>query len=535
MEPLLGCLERKSADFRLASLHSQYGSTESLGPGPGHDDAIAHLDRFNEQLYQLMMKLCVEDPQKEIDSSWFAKFGLEGLGGETLAKLKTKCCAGSNELYEITRVLAGTKMMYDKYSVNQASVPPVYVAEYARTDTKWLGFQHLKTYEDRKKFYFTTLASENVPSARWISVTGLNKQVVRELGLRYHMHTVDIKNALKVDCKAMIDNCAAGQFVVLPVLKLRYNTHDDSASTIDARWFSIQSEAVRIFVVSRENTLITIEQSKSDMWDSVRHRINVAWSATRKKDNDFLLCCLLHAVVNAWNLVIDQIEGCINGLKHQLDVVKLKDFDIDAVHNVKQELSSAYRILKHNRAVLDGLIPSRMEEMSEKKISERDLKDNIRHFRDIQTNFSQVFEDIENGVSICLEVIEEYASKVANVNSEVTAKQGKVMFVLTCVTVQLAPITILAGIYGMNFDQDSEYNLPELRWEYGYVWWWVVVIIVEVLTAVVLRWLGLYEFKEFFVTRKQSMPPPHKDIRPEYAHEHQESSANSYVSITGPA
>ena len=37
------------------------------------------------------------------------------------------------------------------------------------------------------------------------------------------------------------------------------------------------------------------------------------------------------------------------------------------------------------------------------------------------------------------------------------------MRVLTVITIIFMPLTLIAGIYGMNFD-----NMPELHWHFGY-------------------------------------------------------------------
>jgi magnesium transporter len=31
------------------------------------------------------------------------------------------------------------------------------------------------------------------------------------------------------------------------------------------------------------------------------------------------------------------------------------------------------------------------------------------------------------------------------------------------------PLTFIAGVYGMNFDRSSPWNMPELGWDFGYV------------------------------------------------------------------
>ncbi|WP_235087178.1 CorA family divalent cation transporter [Chromobacterium sp. Beijing] len=41
------------------------------------------------------------------------------------------------------------------------------------------------------------------------------------------------------------------------------------------------------------------------------------------------------------------------------------------------------------------------------------------------------------------------------------------MRVLTVLTMIFMPLTLIAGIYGMNFEY-----MPELKWHYGYHWLW---------------------------------------------------------------
>ena len=36
------------------------------------------------------------------------------------------------------------------------------------------------------------------------------------------------------------------------------------------------------------------------------------------------------------------------------------------------------------------------------------------------------------------------------------------------ISVIFMPLTLIAGIYGMNFDGDGPWSMPELRWRYGY-------------------------------------------------------------------
>jgi magnesium transporter len=45
---------------------------------------------------------------------------------------------------------------------------------------------------------------------------------------------------------------------------------------------------------------------------------------------------------------------------------------------------------------------------------------------------------------------------------------NEIMKVLTIMSTIFIPLSFIAGVYGMNFSNDSPWNMPELYWRYGY-------------------------------------------------------------------
>ena len=52
--------------------------------------------------------------------------------------------------------------------------------------------------------------------------------------------------------------------------------------------------------------------------------------------------------------------------------------------------------------------------------------------------------------------------------SAVSFRMNEIMGILTVVGAIFLPLSFLTGLYGMNFDQSSPWNMPELRFPYGY-------------------------------------------------------------------
>ncbi len=62
-----------------------------------------------------------------------------------------------------------------------------------------------------------------------------------------------------------------------------------------------------------------------------------------------------------------------------------------------------------------------------------------------------------------------------HINNKIDFEQNRIFKILTVATICIALPTLVAGIYGMNFD-----NMPELQWAYGYP----LVILVMILCAI---------------------------------------------------
>jgi magnesium transporter len=45
---------------------------------------------------------------------------------------------------------------------------------------------------------------------------------------------------------------------------------------------------------------------------------------------------------------------------------------------------------------------------------------------------------------------------------------NEVMKVLTIISTIFIPLSFVAGVYGMNFSDTSPWNMPELKWYWGY-------------------------------------------------------------------
>ena len=86
-------------------------------------------------------------------------------------------------------------------------------------------------------------------------------------------------------------------------------------------------------------------------------------------------------------------------------------------------------------------------------------------YRDLYDHAIQVIERTEDLRDVTSGLRDFYLSSMSN-------RMNEIMKVLTCFATIFLPLTFLAGIYGMNFE-----DMPELKWGWAYPALWVMFIV----------------------------------------------------------
>ena len=301
---------------------------------------------------------------------------------------------------------------------------------------------------------------------------------------------------------------------------------------ISGRFLTISVEAVSIFVVEEENTIVTVQEKPGDCWVKVRENLKNPRSLVRDRDMHFLIYRLLDQTVDS---LFPVVEGMLLLLhcyemmlmtqgrkltmeevdkekarrekihklntqmkKHRAEGLSLlhvpQKFDIMAIHNLKGEFASMHRTLRPLRDVLNLQIEEREEDREagllkrdfdpgDKRTQKRsgDYQVTVRFLRDVHSHVVALIDDIENGVTECRDLSDLY-------NNESSRHQADVLYLLTFVTIIALPIQMMSGIYGMNFEGDI--GIPELSWKYGYAYFWCTSLGMVFLLMAVFYYFG---------------------------------------------
>ncbi len=181
------------------------------------------------------------------------------------------------------------------------------------------------------------------------------------------------------------------------------------------------------------------------------------WTAVR------LLHRMLDRLVDNFLPVMDQVGVKLELLEDQIIHNPAPDL-LEKVLDAKKSIQRIRRMTAHQRLILESLARGHLELIE---------RDSLAFFRDIYDHFVRVADLAEAYREGAQSAVEAYLSMSAN-------KTNETMKVLTQISTVMLPLTFIAGIYGMNFD-----NMPELHWHLGYPF----AIGLMVLTAVsILVW-----------------------------------------------
>ena len=108
-------------------------------------------------------------------------------------------------------------------------------------------------------------------------------------------------------------------------------------------------------------------------------------------------------------------------------------------------------------------------------------------FDDPSLRLMKHFSDRAHRLRQETQMLREYSLQISEAyQTQIDIRQNIVMKVLTVVTAIFLPLTLIAGWYGMNFEK-----MPELHWDYGYLYVFLLSIIV------VIGCLWIFKRKKF--------------------------------------
>lgn len=272
----------------------------------------------------------------------------------------------------------------------------------------------------------------------WVDVVGVDDvEVVRAVGEHFGLHALALEDVVHQGQRPKAEIYGDHLFVVGSLM------HQPAIDVLER-------EQISMFV--GRAYVLTFQERAGDCFEPVRERLRSGRGRIRRSGADYLAYALLDALV-------DHFYPVFEALAERMDHLEERVYGVDDQGEVITELST----LRH------GLLELRRQVWP--------LRDalNVLMRHDvpiIQADTTPYLGDVHDHLVRLVDLTEslrESAASLLDVHLALQSQRlNEVMKVLTIIATIFMPLSFVVGLYGMNFDTTSPYNMPELGWRFGY-------------------------------------------------------------------
>jgi len=281
----------------------------------------------------------------------------------------------------------------------------------------------------------------------WIGLLRPDAEAIGQVAAEFDLHELAVEDTLDGHQRPKLERYGDTEFAVLR-----------PARYLDANEV-VELGEVHLFL--GHDFVVTVRHAAEPDLSSVRHRLEA--------DPELLAHGPFAVFYGVLDKIVDDYGPVLDGLQNDVDQIETQVFGGDPA--VSQRIYQLIReVIEFQRAVdpLDGMFDELGRRFS-RKSDDPDLELH-RLFRDVFDHAVRVRERTQNLRDLLANILAVNSTLVAQrQNDEMTrlteagfVQNEQVKKVSSWAAIAFAP-TLVAGIYGMNFDA-----MPELHWAFGY-------------------------------------------------------------------
>lgn len=261
----------------------------------------------------------------------------------------------------------------------------------------------------------------------WIDVQGLgDEKLIRAIGDFFSIHMLALEDVVNVPQRPKTEAYDQHQLYISRMVRVDEKNHLDV-------------EQVSIFF--GKNFVLTFQERHGDVLDPVRQRIRSKKGPMRSMGPDYLAYAIIDTIIDGYYPVLEQYGEYLEALEARV-VANATPKMLDRINRMKRNLLTLRRGIWPQRDAINVLIRDDCPFVTEPvKVFLRDCYDHCVQVADVLETFRETAGAL----------LSTYLSAIGN-------KQNEVMRMLTIMASIFIPLTFMAGIYGMNFEE-----MPELK------------------------------------------------------------------------
>ena len=220
-------------------------------------------------------------------------------------------------------------------------------------------------------------------------------------------------------------------------------------STIEEGATSINELSNKIAFFYNDNKIISVHRSRFDFLENIDKEF--------AKTEDLLLY-FIHKMVETYQLPLQELDDHIEEFEKTIFLQNYSNVSLEDLYFLKTQTRITKKLLQ-----LFQNVTNQIEVSEPNSTALQDIKDSLLN---LILNYDEVLENANS-------LLNTYHS----VNSQ---KSNDVMKLLTIFSAFFLPLTFVAGIYGMNFE-----NMPELEWHFGY---FTTLGVMAIIAIIIFLW-----------------------------------------------
>jgi magnesium transporter len=286
----------------------------------------------------------------------------------------------------------------------------------------------------------------------WYDLRGLHDvDLIERFGQQFNIHPLVLEDVLNTQQRPKFEEYGDEAFIVINALTYHKADHE------------LVSEQVALYL--GKDYLLTFQENADDTFQAVRERLQAGRGRIRTRNSDYLAYALVDNVVDNYFHILDCFEEEMEALEAAINLDPSREVK-ESIHHLKFQMLALRKSVMPLREAVGKFSRSEIAIMDPSTgLFVRDLYDHVIRIADL----IETYRDMLNGLQ------ELYLS-------ELSIRMNNVIQVLTIITTIFVPLTFLAGIYGMNFD-----NMPELHWHNGYYYLWGLMAFIALMSIVYFR------------------------------------------------
>jgi magnesium transporter len=271
----------------------------------------------------------------------------------------------------------------------------------------------------------------------WITVNGVSDgKLMESLGKQFPIHPLVLEDVMDVSQRPKLEDHDQSMFVILDHLD-----YDEQDHQLTVRQVSL---------ILLDNVLLCFQEEGDDQFEPIRERIRNNRGRIRSMGADYLLYSVLDMLVDGYYLVFESIGDRVDDLETQMSH-RPSGKMLQAIHRLRRQAIHVRKSVWPLREMMNSLARHDVHLLGE---------ETSLYLRDLHDHTLQVIESSETLRDVLASVLEMYMSSISN-------RMNAVMKVLTMIATIFIPLSFIAGVYGMNFQ-----DMPGLNWAWGF---WVTL------------------------------------------------------------